>query len=403
MSRASLPLFELAAAHEPNPNTAVSVHNPGVHELPPEWFEFTHPSGYLYYYHAQARLHTRLDPRLPGLSELLLLKANQLFQELPPGAAAVHIQIAILSIQDDVAVYYMIHHSAHRIFWTHEPAWADLGIDHHQDQEQLQFRLTPYYWAHVEHYPEGTPDDVAAERRLKGILLLGLIPGFHHLTPWLPEQCQEFITALDAVLPINGGGYRKRSVGCLWRIITSHQYWIRYGPGARRRRARLHGPVDFVGRRQFVELGALDWFGQIAPRFINNLSISEVFLFVYSVLLVGVNQSGNKLFQGRLVLIGFSTWLIGLPLGILNPDIQDFIETFGFEAGRRNQLKGLLILSFLSFDLGVYLALLNLICSSLASPQALPDIPTLLSVLPVLTLPLVFGVLCFIDQRVPGD
>ncbi|KAG8951166.1 hypothetical protein FRC04_006647 [Tulasnella sp. 424] len=424
MSQPALPPLELAAAHEDNPNVG-AVNNPGIIELPHGWFQFINPSGYVYYFHSQARLHTRLDPRAPGASERLLLNANQLIQELPPEAAAVHIQISILSIREDVVYYYMIDHGARRIFWTHEAAGADLGINHPHDQEYLRTlpspfvsvltetltlvdeasRLLPHYWAHVEQYPEGTPDDVPAEEGLVGTLLLSRIPGYHHLTPFLPERCEELIVALDTVRAINGGGYRKAYVGRLWRMITTHQHWIRYGPLARGTRARLRGPVDLVGRRQLVEFGVLDWLGQFAPRFIHDLSISEVCLFVYSTLLVGVIQqsSGGRLFQGRLFSMGFAASLIALPLGILYPGIQGFVEAIGFEAGQRNQLKGLLILGLLSFDLGVYLALLNLLPSTLASSESLPSMTSLLSVLLALTLPLVFGVLRFIDQRVPGD
>lgn len=236
MSRAALPPLEPAAAHEyvrPLPSARVlllivsfhqgrpqrrrpcqqsrdsvrhincvwqrgaSTDSSALSELPPGWFESIHPSGYIYYCYLQARLHTRLDPRLPGVAERLLFGANQLLQALPPGAAAVQIEIAILAIQDDVVFYYMIDHAAHRILWAHEPAWADLGINEPHNHEHLrtlpspfaivltetstlvdqESRLAPYYWAHVEQYPDGAPDDVAAERRLKGILLSGLIPG----------------------------------------------------------------------------------------------------------------------------------------------------------------------------------------------------------------------------------
>ncbi|TFK34467.1 hypothetical protein BDQ12DRAFT_689652 [Crucibulum laeve] len=204
--------------------------------LPPQWSEYIHPEGEIYFARASVpSVVTTADLYNPEVATSVTRWINHILELLAEKSIIVHenVELFIRIDADQDCLYYFVDNTSHTVFWIERYDTSQLNLGTVASTSHLRTLLEAEYWDHVQTFPmhtSGLPLENIDE--LVNVLTHAAAD---HLTSssgtfgFGAEKCMKFVKILKATRDNHRNGYTTCVAARLWNVIQRTRQWNHYG------------------------------------------------------------------------------------------------------------------------------------------------------------------------------
>ncbi|KAF8524462.1 hypothetical protein JB92DRAFT_3109514 [Gautieria morchelliformis] len=251
--------YDLRPSHtymysNPMPSGPLSVSCGRECVLPPNWQEYIHPEGQIYFVRAwESEPHINVitdayayDSKIlnaaSDFADKILVRFASHFRTLDPA----HVELMVDVDVDDPAAssYYFIYHKNYVVFWLDAFTADDLNIPRVSSIGQLRTRIQEEYWLHQENFPCHRNVSEKDEHELFATLAqngIGVMTSNTSTSPFDGPKLESILGFTNNLTNFEGNhGQKNWIVARLWKLILSSRANHHFGErGARLYRTQI--------------------------------------------------------------------------------------------------------------------------------------------------------------------